>query len=137
MIREKKETAVVTYNTIALRGVVVFPNITTSFEVGRKMSVKAFRDALEREEPVFLVSQKDMSVVEPQNDDLGRVGVIAIVRHWLRLSNGNYQLMVEGLHRGERYNSFYDNDTLKSDVAVIDDTLPEQSAAEEDRKSVV
>ena len=133
MIREKKETAVVTYNTIALRGVVVFPNITTSFEVGRKMSVKAFRDALEREEPVFLVSQKDMSVVEPQNDDLGRVGVIAIVRHWLRLSNGNYQLMVEGLHRGERYNSFYDNDTLKSDVAVIDDTLPEQSAAEEER----
>lgn len=130
MIREKEKTAIVTYNTIALRGVVVFPNITTSFEVGRKMSVKSFRDALEREEPVFLVAQKDMSIVDPQNDDLSRVGVIAVVRHALRLSNGNYQLMVEGLHRGERYNSYYENDTLKSDVALIEDTPSDKNKAE-------
>jgi ATP-dependent Lon protease len=99
--------------------VVVFPGITTSFEVGRKMTVKAFKDALEREEPIFLVAQNDMAVVEPQNDDLSKVGVVAVVKYALRLSNGNYQLMVEGMHRGERYNSYYDNDTLKSDVAVI------------------
>ncbi|HAN20947.1 MAG: endopeptidase La [Clostridiales bacterium GWF2_36_10] len=125
------ETAVVTYNTIALRGVVVFPGITTSFEVGRKMSVKSFKDAFEREEPVFLVAQKDMSVVNPENDDLVKVGVIAVVKHALKLSNGNYQLMVEGLHRGERYNSYYENDTLKSDVAIIEEIKPEKSKQEE------
>lgn len=123
MIPNKTDTAVVTYNTIALRGVVVFPKITTSFEVGRKSSIKTFKEAFEREEPVFLVAQKDMSVVDPQNDDMIKVGVIAVIKHALKLSNGNYSLLIEGLYRGERYNSYTENDVLKSDVAVINDTF--------------
>lgn len=131
MIPNMIETAIATYNTIALRGVVVFPGITTSFEVGRKMSVKSFREALDKEEPVFLVAQKDMSVVDPQNDDLVKVGVVAVIKHTLRLSNGNYQLMVEGLHRSERYNSYYENDTLKSDVTELDDTISSKNKTNE------
>lgn len=121
LIPEKIENKVVTYNTIALRGVIIFPGITTSFEVGRKISVKAFKEAIEREEPVFLVAQKDLSVVDPQNDDLVNVGVIAVIKHALKLSNGNYQLMVEGHHRGNRFNTYYDNGNLKSDVEVLDE----------------
>lgn len=119
LIPEKIENKVVTYNTIALRGVIIFPGITTSFEVGRKISVKAFKEAIEREEPVFLVAQKDLSVVDPQNDDLVNVGVIAVIKHALKLSNGNYQLMVEGHHRGNRFNTYYENGNLKSDVEVL------------------
>lgn len=132
MTPEKIQKAINTYNTIALRGVVVFPNITTSFEVGRKKSIKTFKDAYDREEPVFLVAQKDLAVVDPQNDDLAKVGVVAVVKHALKLSNGNYQLMVEGLHRGERYNSYYDDGVLKSDVALIEEKLTDEEKEKEE-----
>lgn len=134
MIPEKIENAVYTYNTIALRGVVIFPGITTSFEIGRKTSIKAFKDAIEKEEPIFLVAQKDMAVVDPQNDDLVKVGVVAVIKHALRLPNGNYQLMIEGSKRAERYNSYYENDMLKSDIAIheeVEDNSPEAKQKEE------
>jgi len=135
MIPEKIENAVYTYNTIALRGVVIFPGITTSFEIGRKSSIKAFKDAMEKDEPVFLVAQKDMA--EPQNDDLIKVGVVAVIKHALRLSNGNYQLMIEGSKRAERYNSYYENETLKSDVAIYDDSLNADDSPEARQKEEV
>ena len=129
MIPEKTENAVFTYNTIALRGVVIFPRITTSFEIGRKSSIKAFKDALEKDEPIFLVAQKDMAVVDPQNNDLVKVGVIAEIKHALRLPNGNYQLMIEGSKRAERYNSYYENDMLKSDIAIHEEAADDSPLA--------
>jgi len=129
MIPEKTENAVFTYNTIALRGVVIFPRITTSFEIGRKSSIKAFKDAIEKDEPIFLVAQKDMAVVDPQNNDLVKVGVIAEIKHALRLPNGNYQLMIEGSKRAERYNSYYENDMLKSDIAIHEEAADDSPLA--------
>ena len=131
MILNKTDISVTTYNTIALRGVVVFPKITTSFEIGRKSSVKTFRDALEREEHIFLVAQKDTSVVEPSHKDLVKVGVVAVIKHALKLPNGNYSILVEGLYRGERHNSYYDNNILKSDVVIVDDSTDESRMQEE------
>ncbi len=132
-IEENWEIRQTTYYTIPLRGVVVFPNIPTSFEVGRKSSIKALREAMENQEQVFLVAQKDMSVVHPESGDLARVGVLANITHVLRLSNGNYQLMVTATHRGERYNSYYENEALKSDVNIVDESIYEIDSKTNDK----
>lgn len=86
---------------IALRGAVLFPGISTSFELSRKASVKAMREAESTGSEIFIVTQKDSSVVEPKDADLFRTGVIARIVHTIKLSNGNWQLMVEGLSRAE------------------------------------
>ena len=55
---------------IALRGAVLFPGISTSFELSRKASVKAMREAESTGSEIFIVTQKDSSVVEPKDADL-------------------------------------------------------------------
>ena len=106
--------------TIPLRGVVVFPGIMTSFEISRKLSVKAIKLADENKSELFLITQKDITVEVPAFADLYKVGVVAVLKHVFRLPNGNYQVMVEGLRRGEIVSLQADNDILYSDVVIRD-----------------
>lgn len=86
---------------IAMRGIVVFPHIVTSFEIGRKQSIKALKAAEEGDGRIFLVTQDDPSVLEPTVGDLQTIGVIARVDHSFKLPNGNIQVIAEGISRAE------------------------------------
>ena len=61
--------------TIALRGLVVFPNNLVHFEVGREKSIAAVEWAMANNSNVFLVAQKSMDTTEPQQADLFSYGV--------------------------------------------------------------
>lgn len=113
-IYEKEE--VLTFHTIALRGIVIFPGITTSFELGRKLSVSSLKRAADEGLPVFLAVQKNVSSEEPEEQDLLQVGVVARIVNVLRLTNGNYQIMAEGMYRAERLATYREDDCLMSDV---------------------
>ena len=51
--------------TIALRGLVVFPNNLVHFEVGREKSIAAVEWAMANNSNVFLVAQKEMETNDP------------------------------------------------------------------------
>ena len=104
--------------TIALRGVVLFPGATVSFEVSRKSSVNAFRYAYKNNEDVFFVTQKDSAVLSPGVDDLYNVGVLGKIDYYVKLPNGNYQLLVTGTSRAEISNLEFDGEKLIADVFV-------------------
>lgn len=89
-----------TLNTVCMRGVVIFPGVSATFEIGRKASVNAVREAVNEDGLIFLLCQKDASEMEPREKDLHTVGTIARVTHFTKLSNGNYQVVVDGLFRG-------------------------------------
>ena len=72
--------------TIALRGLVVFPNNLVHFEVGREKSIAAVEWAMANNSNVFLVAQKSMDTTEPQQADLFSYGVVAEVKQVLRVS---------------------------------------------------
>lgn len=90
-----------TLPAIALRGIVVFPNIVTSFEIARKQSVRALKKAESAGGMIFLVAQIDPSVLDPSVSDLQTVGVIARIDHSFKLPSGNYQVVAEGVSRAE------------------------------------
>ena len=116
----EEKDGVQTFHTIALRGIVIFPGITTSFELGRKLSVASLKQAAEEGQPVFLAVQKDAASEEPEEQDLLRVGVVAKVVNVLRLTNGNYQIMTEGMYRAERLATYREADSLKSEVRAFE-----------------
>ncbi|MEG2660252.1 MAG: endopeptidase La [Oscillospiraceae bacterium] len=86
---------------IALRGLVVFPNNVIHFEVGRPKSIAAVEWALENNNAVFLVSQKDMDVEEPTSKDLFPYGVVGEVKQLLRVSEDIVKVVVEGKYRAK------------------------------------
>ena len=87
--------------TIALRGLVVFPNNLVHFEVGREKSIAAVEWAMANNSNVFLVAQKSMDTTEPQQADLFGYGVVAEVKQVLRVSGDLVKVLVEGKYRAK------------------------------------
>ena len=87
--------------TIALRGLVVFPNNLVHFEVGREKSIAAVEWAMANNSNVFLVAQKSMDTTEPQQADLFSYGVVAEVEQVLRVSGDLVKVLVEGKYRAK------------------------------------
>ncbi len=106
------ETEVKFLNTIALRGIVVFPGTTASFEIGRKISINALKNAESTGEPLFLIPQNDPSSVDVSEDNLMITGVVANIVHSVRLKDGGYQIVVEGVRRADRETTIIDDDVI-------------------------
>lgn len=86
--------------TMALRGLTVFPKMVIHFDVGRDSSIRALDAAVEEGDTLFLVTQRDMSVEEPREEDLFAMGTVVAVRQILRMAGDGVRIMVEGLNRG-------------------------------------
>ena len=90
-----------TYPLLPLRGINAFPNLTLHFDVGREKSVQALRAALEKEQNLFLTSQKDMEVSNPEEADLYSIGTMCKVQQVLALPGDHIRVLVEGLYRAK------------------------------------
>lgn len=95
----KEETMVMP--VLALRGLVVFPGMMLQFDVGRKKSVLALSKAMDTNQLIFLVAQKDLGENEPDYQGLYHMGVVAKVKQIVRHPEEGVRVFVEGLYRAE------------------------------------
>ncbi|RFU65904.1 endopeptidase La [Peribacillus glennii] len=95
---------------LPLRGLLVYPTMVLHLDVGREKSVQALEKAMVEDHLIFLTTQKDISLDEPGEDDIYKMGTLTKVKQMLKLPNGTIRVLVEGLNRAE-ITSFYDNDT--------------------------
>src|ERR1041385_90486 len=84
---------------VPIRSVVVFPYTVVAFVIGRPASVRALEAALRGDKTIFLATQHDATIDEPNIDQVYSIGTIARITHNLRLPDGNIKVMVEGLER--------------------------------------
>ena len=101
------------YPLMPLRDIVVFPHMVAPLVVGRKRSIQALEDAMEKRTEIFLVTQKDSSIDDPEQDNIYKTGSLATVMQLLRLPDGTIKALVEGTGRGEIV-SFVPNDNFFS-----------------------
>ena len=86
---------------LPLRGLVVFPGTVLSFDVGRKKSSAALKAAMESDQLIFAVAQKEVYVEDPEEGDLYEVGCVVKVRQVLKISENAVRVLVEGLYRAK------------------------------------
>ncbi|MBL7575931.1 ATP-dependent Lon protease [Peptoniphilus asaccharolyticus DSM 20463] len=86
---------------IALRDLVVFPRMVTHFDCGRQKSIAAVEAAEINNSYVFLVAQRDSSILEPQREDLFDYGTLAAIKQILKLPGGVVRVLVEGVKRAK------------------------------------
>ena len=110
---------------IALRGTTILPGMIVHFDVSRKKSVKALEKAMVEDQRVFLITQKVPQTEEPGQEDLYRVGTIAVIKQLVKTKNGIIQVLVEGKERGELLHLDEEGFYLEAEVAAF-----EASAAE-------
>lgn len=113
---------------LPLRGLVVFPTTVMHLDVGRDKSVQALERAMMNENYIFLSAQKEVSIDEPTEEEIYKMGTLAHVKQMLKLPNGTIRVLVEGLHRG-KIEQFIDNDEYyEVEIQVFD--AEEQKDAE-------
>lgn len=106
LLDEKQITG--TFPAMALRGVVAFPNMLLTLDVGRKKSVRALSYAMDKNVPIYLVTQKDIAVEDPNASHLYEMGCLCRVRQVLKMPDGGAKVLVKGLYRARHIN-FTDN----------------------------
>ncbi len=86
---------------LPLRGLFVYPTMVLHLDVGRDKSVQALEKAMVDDHLIFLTTQKDLSIDEPTEEDLYKMGTLTKVKQMLKLPNGTIRVLVEGLIRAE------------------------------------
>ena len=86
---------------LALRGLVIFPDQTVHFDVGRPKSIHALNDAMKKDQHIFLVPQKDIVNNDPGFEDLYAIGVVGKVKQVLKAQGENLRVLVTGLCRAQ------------------------------------
>ena len=111
---------------LALRGVVAFPKMTLTLDVGRKKSINALKYAMEAQSPIYLVTQKNILIEEPNIKDLYGVGCICRVRQVLKMPDGVTKVLLEGIKRAKHIN-FVDKGKFYACAVEPFETLPLKS----------
>ncbi|WP_342432499.1 endopeptidase La [Neobacillus sp. FSL H8-0543] len=102
---------------LPLRGLLVYPTMVLHLDVGRERSVEALEKAMVDDHLIFLTTQMDVSINDPSEEDLYKMGTLTKVKQMLKLPNGTIRVLVEGLMRAE-IQSFHDEDDYYS-VTII------------------
>ncbi len=113
---------------VALRGLTVFPNMTINFDIGRDVSLKALDEAMEKDQRLFLVTQKDPNTDEPYESDLFEVGTIVYVKQMLKLPADTVRVLVEGEKRAKTITYFQTEPYFEVGVEYIEDIEDDKEA---------
>lgn len=89
---------------LALRGLVVFPKNVSSFDVARKKSIKAIDAAMASNRLLFVVTQKNFYIDDPNENDLYKMGCIVKIKQILKVSDNLVKVLVEGVARATYQN---------------------------------
>lgn len=86
---------------LALRGIALYPNMTMNFDVGREKSLAALNQAMDTDQILCLVTQKDTQDEDPAPNRLYSMGTLGRIKQLLRLPNDTVRVLVEGVCRAE------------------------------------
>ncbi len=110
---------------VPLRDMVVFPHMMAPFIVGRESSVRALELALSQpDKQLFLVTQRDPKIDDPQRRDIQDIGVVARVIQNLKLPNGNVKVMVEGEQRAKLRQLIEHDGALQAEIDAYEIEFP-------------
>ncbi len=90
---------------LALRDIIIFPQMVVPLFVGREKSVRALEEAERQKKPIMLAAQRDAKTHHPGPDDIFQVGTLGDIMQMMKLADGTVKVLVEGKKRAriERY----------------------------------
>jgi ATP-dependent Lon protease len=84
---------------LPLRDVIIFPHMVVPLFVGREKSIAALEQAAKKGNELFLVTQKDASVLNPERSDVYDIGTVVSIIQMLRLPDNTVKVLIEGKYR--------------------------------------
>src|SRR3989442_204857 len=113
---------------LPLRDIVIYPFMIVPLFVSRERSIRAVDEALGEHRMIILACQKDLDKEEPQQDDLYKVGTVAVIMRMLKLPDGRIRILVQGISRAQGDGVDVSGECLHSRVQPMQEIMaPERS----------
>jgi len=116
---------------LVLRDIVVFPYMIVPLYVGRAKSKKAVDGALNADRLILLLTQRDVNIEDPTQDQLYQYGTVALIVRMLKLPDGRMRVLVQGISRVKVRSLIDDGKTLQADIVPLEDEEPERLTLED------
>lgn len=84
---------------VALRGLTILPGMIAHFDVSRERSLRAVEEAMEQDQKIYLVTQRNVDSEDPTQEDLYQMGIVADIKQVVRLQNDVVRILVDGISR--------------------------------------
>ncbi len=107
---------------LALRGLVVFPGMLLHFDVGRPKSINAINIAMENNQTLLLVTQKDLKNEDPKRDDLYDMGCVVSITQIMHAPDNTLRVSIVGKYRASYENLKTVNNCFIANVTELDET---------------
>lgn len=109
---------------VALRDLIIFPQITVSLDIGRKDSIEAVKFASKGKRYLALFMQKDAAVENPAEGDFYQYGTVVKVKQMLQLPGGIIRILAEGIARVKFYRLMKDEHGWHAALEDVMETPP-------------
>ncbi len=120
---------VVVLPVIPTPGKVFFPRISTPLNVIRKMGVRATKYAVQANQDVLLLNQKDKDEENPGPDGFYRVGTATSIADSYDPRDGSIRIAIEGYSRAIVLRCFETDDFLQAEVKIVHEELGQSNQA--------
>ncbi len=87
--------------TLAVRGMVVFPNTLVHFDIVREKSLLALENAMVNKQMAFVTMQTDPTIENPKPADIEEMGTICKISQVVKMPNNTVRVLVEGIKRAK------------------------------------
>lgn len=113
---------------VALRGLTILPGMIAHFDISRERSLRAVEEAMEQDQKIYLVTQRNVDSEDPTQEDLYQVGIVADIKQVVRLQNDVVRILVDGISRAALLGFTGNEKYLEAEICYCDsnaDSLPE------------
>ena len=122
---------------LPLRDIVVFPNMVAPLFVGRAQSVNALNHVMKGDKKIFLISQKNSKVDNPNKENLYSFGTVAKIIQLLKLPDGTLKVLVEGIQRAKANQINFNKEYITASITEINNKTKKNSNIKALQKLIV
>jgi ATP-dependent Lon protease len=106
---------------IALRGMTLLPGMVAHFDISRDKSIKAVEAAMNDNQKIYLVTQRDAEVDNPKLEDLFEIGIVAEIKQVIKMQNNIVRVLAEGQARAKIHGFDEVEDFLNAEIAYLEE----------------
>lgn len=113
---------------VALRGLTILPGMIAHFDISRERSLRAVEEAMEQDQKIYLVTQRNVDSEDPTQEDLYQMGIVTDIKQVVRLQNDVVRILVDGISRAALLGFTGNEKYLEAEICYCDsnaDSLPD------------
>ncbi len=106
---------------IALRGMTLLPGMIAHFDISRDKSIKAVEAAMNHDQKLYLVTQRDAEVDNPELADLFEIGIVAEIKQVIKMQNNIVRVLAEGQERAQIQGLVEEEEYLHAEIELLEE----------------